>query len=290
MPTFSETDIRSLVSLLDDEDPRNLDLVQREILDLGEAAIPFLEELHGRRDHELAARADSLARQLHFRGLRQAFQELAASRAPDLEQGVWLIARFGYPGADCAAGSALLDTLAEQVRGSLPPTARPEQTLQSLNHRFFDVWGFCGNEQRYYDPDNSYINRVIETRRGIPVSLAVIYLLVAKRLSLPAFGVATPGHFLVGLRLGPQASYLDAYNRGRALGLADVQRMLARSGYAFRPEFLAPAGSRDILIRMMRNLIAIYQKAAQTDRTDMLSRLVDILLTGRPAQPAATQP
>lgn len=288
MKTLSETELRSLVSLLDEDDPANLDLVQRQILDLGDPVIPFLDELRRRgSDPDLAARVDALARQLHFRTLREDFRGFSDAHEPDLERGVWLIVRFGYPGADTALYSGWLDSLAEQVRRSLPAKAPSEQALQHLNSQLFGVMGFTGNEKRYYDPANSYLNCVIENRRGIPVSLSVLYLLVAKRLGLPAYGVATPGHFLVGLRLGAGTSYLDAYNRGRILTLAEVQRMLARSGYGFRPEFVAPAGARDILTRMMRNLISIYQKDAQADRAEMLSGLVEVLLKGRPARPAA---
>jgi regulator of sirC expression with transglutaminase-like and TPR domain len=289
MKALSDTEIRSLVSLLDEKDPGNLDLVQRQILDLGAPAIPYLDELRGRSEPDLTARVDELARQLHFRGLQEAFRELAASPTPDLEQGVWLVARFGYPDADPAVYGGWLDSLADQVRRELPPDAPPAQALQQLNSRLFDAMGFCGNEKRYYDPDNSYLNRVIENRRGIPVSLSVLYLLVARRLGLPVYGVATPGHFLLGLRLGPKTSYLDAYNRGRVMTLAEVQQMLARSGYEFRPEFVAPASSRDILARMMRNLVSIYQKAAQADRAEEISSLVDILLAGRSARPAARE-
>jgi len=290
MKNFSDTEIRSLVSLLDDDDPNNLDLVQRQILYLGTPVIPFLEELRGRGAPELTARVDSLSRQLHFRGLREDFHRLTASpRDPDLEDGAWLIARFGYSGLDPAVYRGWLDSLAGQVRRSLPSGAAAAQAFQHLNRQLFGALGFSGNEKRYYDPDNSYLNRVIETRRGIPVSLSVLYLLVAKRLGLPVYGVATPGHFLVGLRLGPGMSYLDAYGRGRIMSLIEVQRMLARNGYEFRPEFVAPASARDILIRMMRNLISIYQKGGHTERAEMLSSLVEIMLTGKSARPPAAQ-
>ncbi|MBI5241218.1 MAG: hypothetical protein HY926_12165 [Elusimicrobia bacterium] len=287
MKTLSDSETRSLVSLLDEEDPAVLHLVQSRILDAGPSAIPHLEELRRRCEAELASRVDGLMNRLHFRRLQDDFRELASSPAPDLERGVWLVARFGYPTADPAAFTGWLDSCADGVRRALPEGAPPAQTLQELNRQLFGVMGFCGNEQHYYDPDNSYLNRVIEKRRGIPVSLSVLYLLLSKRLALPAFGVATPGHFLVGLRLGPQATYIDPYGRGRLMALADVRQMLARSGYEFRPEFVAPASPRDILARMMRNLVSIYQKGAQPERAEMLSSLVDVLLSGRAPRPAA---
>ncbi|MDD5629767.1 MAG: transglutaminase-like domain-containing protein [Elusimicrobia bacterium] len=283
MKAFSETEIRSLVSLLDEEDPRNLDRIQRDILEVGAPALPFLDELRVSGAPDVTARADALARRLHFHALQDDFRRLAAASAPDLESGAWLVARFGYPDLDEAACRGRLDALAEQVRQALPADPSPAQALQKLSSELFTVLGFCGNEKHYYDPDNSYLNRVIEQRRGIPVSLSVLYLIIARRLALPVYGVATPGHFLVGVRLGGVTSYLDAYNRGRIMTLADVQQMLAHGGYEFRPEFVAPATARDILARMLRNLISIYQKAAQADRAEMLSSLVEILQAARPA-------
>ena len=286
---LAAAELRSLVSLLDDEDPRNLDAVQKRILEVGAPAIPLLEELYENSGPDLSSRADALSRQLRFQGLRQEFRELAATPSPDLEQGAWLIARFGYPGLDCAAYRARLDELAQQVRQELPPGAGPEPAIQRLNHLLFAVLGFRGNEKRYYDPDNSYLNRVIDNRLGIPVSLSVLYLLLARRLGLPAHGVAVPGHFLVGLRLGRGVCYLDAYNGGKLMSLPEVQKMSESGGRGFRPEHMAAAAARDILIRMLRNLIPIYREQSQPDRAEMLSSLVDILRQGGAVRAATTR-
>ena len=274
---LAATELRSLVSLLDDEDPGNLDAIQKRILEVGAPAIPLLEELRENSDPDLASRADALSRRLRFYSLRQEFREMAAAPDPDLEQGVWLIARFGHPGLDYAAYHARLDEMAQQVRKELPPGSGPEPAMQRLNHLLFSVLGFHGNEKRYYDPDNSYLNRVIDNRLGIPVSLSVLYLLLARRLDLPALGVAVPGHFLVGLRLGRGVCYLDAYNGGKLMNLSEVQKTVECGGRVFRPEHMAAAGTRDILIRMLRNLIPIYREQSQADRAEMLSSLVDIL-------------
>lgn len=277
---LSTAELRSLVSLLDDEDPRNLDAVQKRILEVGAAALPLLEDLRENAGPDISSRADSLSRQLRFQGLRQEFRELAAAPSPDLEQGAWLIARFGHPDLDYAAYHARLNEMAQQVRRELPPGSGTEPAMQRLNHLLFSVLGFHGNEKRYYDPDNSYLNRVIDNRLGIPVSLSVLYLLIARRLGLPAHGVAVPGHFLVGLRLGRGVAYLDAYNGGKLMSLPEVQKMSENGGRGCRPEHMAAAAARDILIRMLRNLIPIYREQSEPDRAEMLSNLVDILRQG----------
>ena len=137
MKAFSETEIRSLVSLLDEEDPQNLDRVQRDILQLGAPAIPYLDELRGRSEPDVAARVDALARRLNLQGLQEDFRKLAASPAPDLEQGVWLVARFGYPSLDPAECRGRLDAIADLVRRALPADPPPAQSLQQLSSQLF---------------------------------------------------------------------------------------------------------------------------------------------------------
>lgn len=283
MNTLTETELRSLVGLLDDEDPQSISLVRSQILRIGEPVLPFLDDYRASCASNLTARVDSLTAELRFRNLKEAFAQYAASPECDLEQGAWLLSKFGYPGITPAVYSDWLDKVAATVRAALPAEATAYVVMQRLNSHLFQELGFAGNEERYYDPDNSYLHRVIENRRGIPVSLSLLYLLIAKRLDLPVHGVGTPGHFLVGFREATQGHFfIDTFHSGRLLTTQDVRRMLLRSGYEFRLEFLDKASSRDMIVRMMRNLISIYQKMGSTDRAEMLSALVEIMLTGRP--------
>ena len=279
MKPLSPDALRSLVCLLDDEDPASLDLVKKEILTLGERVLPFLEELRAKSEPSLAARVDAMTVALRLRRLKTDFAALAADAQTDLEKGAFLLCRFAYPGVDYSVYSGWLDRVAAKIQDDLPSDADAAQTFQKVNGHLFRAMGFAGNEARYYDPDNSFLHRVIETRRGIPVTLAVLYLLVAGRLKLPVFGVGTPGHFLVGFRPGPYACYLDPFHRGRLLDLGEVRRMLVRSGYEYRPEFIEPCSPREILVRMMRNLIAVYQRSSLSERAESLASLVDILLS-----------
>jgi regulator of sirC expression with transglutaminase-like and TPR domain len=110
------------------------------------------------------------------------------------------------------------------------------------------------------------------------VSLSVLYLLLGRRLDLPLYGVGTPGHFLVGF-LEPRGTtfYIDPFHRGRLLTAPDVRKMLVRGGYEFRSEYLDRTGPREILVRMMRNLIAVYHRMGAVERAQMMNTLADIL-------------
>jgi|SRR5579883_2071439 len=284
--TLTEKELRSLAGLLDDEDPRSFELVRRQILDIGEPILPYLDELRECAVPDLAARADAMSRELRFQNLKSDFAAVAMRPDPDLETGALLVARFGYPGLKASVYRQWLDRVATRVQDDLPSDADAGMAFQRLNSHLFQALGFAGNQSNYYDPDNSYINRVIDTRRGIPVSLSILYLLLAKRLNLPVHGVGTPGHFLLAYKSGPHTCFIDPFNRGRLMDISEVRRMLQRSGYQFRPEFLQRCASREILVRMMRNLISIYDKASCPDRAGMLSTLVEIMLR-RGSQPEA---
>lgn len=279
--SLDESSLRSLVALLDDEDPRSLALVRSRLLDVGTAAIPFLEAAREASPPEFAARLDEMSAELRYRELKASILALAAERIPDLETGAFLLSRFVRPNADPAVYRSWLDRVALAAAEGIAEDATTSEAAKRLSAHLFQSMGFAGNEANYYDPDNSCLSRVIDTRRGIPVTLSTLYLLVAKRLKLPVYGVGTPGHFLLGFREGGEPHFLDAFRQGRPLEASEVRRMLVRNGYEFRPEYLKPCGPREVLARMMRNLLSIYQKTGAVERAEKLSVLVEIVVTGR---------
>ena len=284
--SLDDANLRHLIGLLDDEDPRSLGLVRAKILEQGERALPFLDELRRASPAvPLAQRASELAEEVRFRALEGDFARLAASPVPDLEEGAFLVSRFGQPGADLATYRAWLDRVAAAVAEDLHDDD-PEAGVKRLIEHMFKSLGFAGNEADYYAPDNSYLTRVIDTRRGIPVTLTILFLLLAKRLKLPVYGVGTPGHFLAGFRASGDPLFVDCFRKGKLLNLAEVRRMLVRNGYDYRPEYVRACAPREILARMMRNLISIYQKSGAVTRAERLSSLVETLLTGRRSEGA----
>jgi regulator of sirC expression with transglutaminase-like and TPR domain len=280
---LDEKALRSLVTLLEEEDPASLALVRSKILGVGAAIIPYLDELRPAASPEMAVRLESVAGELRFQDLRRDFVRLSLAKTPDLEEGSLLISRFGFADVDSKVYAAWLDKVAAKVAADMPPDAGIGESVRRLTNHVFQSLGFAGNETRYYDPDNSYLSRVIDTRRGIPVTLTVLVLLLARRLRLPLYGVGTPGHFLAGFKEGGSSLFVDCFRSGQLMTLPEVKRMLVRNGYDWRPELGKPVGSRDILARMLRNLISIYQKTGASERAERLSTLVEIVLTGRDA-------
>ena len=177
----------------------------------------------------------------------------------DLARSALYLAGEHYPSLDVEGHLAHLDRLAAEARKQAGQTTDQDTLFRSLSRYLFEDAGFSGNGQNYYDADNSFLNRVLETRRGIPITLSLVYLGVGRRLGLNCFGVGLPGHFLVGL--AEPDLYLDAFNGGLLLSAADCRRQVAEgfgSQIPWQEEYLAPCSNREILFRMLTNLKYIF--------------------------------
>ena len=180
----------------------------------------------------------------------------------DLAEAALLIAAREYPQLNIAYYLKRLDALAARARSSLPGGAGDLEIVAVLNRVLFEEEGFAGNAEEYYDPRNSYLNEVIERRLGIPISLSILYLAVGRRLGLPLEGVSFPGHFLVKLVSAQGDIVLDPFIRGQVLAETDVNQRLRDLYTVESPplsaQLLGPAGPREILARLLRNLKGVY--------------------------------
>jgi len=184
------------------------------------------------------------------------------------------IAQDENPDLDVEAVLAEIDTLALRLRNRLAPDAPVLHRLRSLNRYFFEELGFAGNVNDYHDPANSYLPEVLARRRGIPITLALLYIEIAAQIGLRAEGVSFPGHFLVKLRLSQGEVVIDPFT-GQSLSRSDLEERLdlVRQASAMRAAFDVPlglflqaAGPRDIIARMLRNLQAIHQSRGDARR------------------------
>ncbi|MDJ0555417.1 MAG: tetratricopeptide repeat protein [Microcoleaceae cyanobacterium MO_207.B10] len=154
-----------------------------------------------------------------------------------------------------------LDTMADEVQENLPESAYPLVIIKSINKYLYDDLGFTGNAIDYYDPRNSFLNQVIERRTGIPITLSLVYLEIAKRINFPMVGIGMPGHFLIRPEFEEAGIYVDAFSRGEILFPQDCQEKLAQlygRPVELQPQFLAAVSNKQFLVRMLTNLKVIY--------------------------------
>jgi len=279
MVSTGESQIKALIRLLSDEDERIVKTISGKLVEIGPPAVPLLQEAEIEQP-EMARRIALVLDQIRGSRLEEELHDLVAhpeGQLDLLEAGAFLIARYAYPGLDEAAYVHKLDEIAAEVRNRIGQRVSGEETVKTLGRYLFIEQGFRGNPKNYYEVDNSYLNRVIDRRTGIPISLSVLYLLVGKRLELPVFGIGMPGHFLVKFESDRYKVFVDCFNGGALLSERDCARFLMQAGYGFEERYLQKSSPRAILVRILKNLIPIYNKLDEAVKGARLSRFIKIL-------------
>jgi len=194
-----------------------------------------------------------------------------------LDEAALLIGAWEHDAFDVAPHLRALDELARRAAPAMARATSPDAGGRALATTLFQELGFRGNTEAYYDPRNSFLADVLDRRVGIPISLSVLYMEVARRLGLPVGGVAFPGHFLVRVDGGAVPLILDPFGGGAALNHGDLEALLARSvgpDARLADVPLSPASNRAILVRMLNNLAGIYGRAGDTARSlEVLERV-----------------
>jgi regulator of sirC expression with transglutaminase-like and TPR domain len=164
---------------------------------------------------------------------------------------------------DPAAYVRLVDRMAEEIRESLPESADESARLAALNNSLFAEHGFHGSRGEYYHKSNSYVNEVLDDREGLPITLSVIYMELARRLDLEVVGIALPGHFVTQFRpMEGSPRLIDVFNQAKVLSRADAYELvLGNTGNPLTEEQLKPATRQSILVRMLHNLMGLSQRS-----------------------------
>lgn len=208
---------------------------------------------------------------MNFSSARQYFdQEIQQpDERIDLAKAALYIAQEEYPNIDPEEYLNAFDTMALELQERLPSQRYPLRVIQSINQYLYDDLGYAGNVEDYYDPRNSYLNDVIERRLGIPITLALVYLELARRIDFPMVGVGMPGHFLIRPDIADTEIFIDTFNGGEIMFPQDCQERLTQfyqQPVQLQPEFLATVSKRQILARMLANLKYIYLNQQELEK------------------------
>jgi regulator of sirC expression with transglutaminase-like and TPR domain len=193
---------------------------------------------------------------------RRLLRRYIAQDPIDLVRAALAVAREEYPDLDESKYLRMLDRLADGVHEGLPAGATLERRVGRMNTHLFHEVGFSGNHADYYDPRNSFLNEVLDRRTGIPLTLSIVYIEVGRRCGLAVEGVGFPAHFLCKVKLAEGELIVDPFHRGQLLGVDELKRRLASAvgeQVKLDPRLLRAAKPRDILVRMLQNLRAVYQ-------------------------------
>ena len=271
---LSEKDKAALVRLLSDPDPGVFHAIRRTLINCGTDARPWLRAGLGSRDRLVRKHSWEILTQLERSEADREFIAFCnrGGEHLNLEKGVWLLNRTAYPNLDLETYKSQLDEFATRVRKVCDPGQSQPAALMALNRVLYREEHFRGDKTNYYDPQNSYLNRVIDRRLGNPLSLCLVYLFVARRLGLPVTGVGMPGHFILRLQSPAFSIYVDAFNGGNFLTHSDCATRLKRCGYGIDAGFLSTTTPRRTLMRICSNLHQIYQKSRHLGERDRIQK------------------
>jgi regulator of sirC expression with transglutaminase-like and TPR domain len=263
-----------VLSLLDDPSPAVRRGLRDHLLNLGPPAVTFLRRLAAGTAPAVTRHARALLQELRLADPVGEFHTFIRSLHYELETGALLLARTVRPELDPGACCAQLDALARDCRQLMVEPSRAREKCRVLNRVLFHDHGFHGNTAHYADPDNSHLDQVLARRKGIPLSLSLLYLSVARRLGLELEPVGLPGHFMVGCYLDEEPFFIDPFEGGLFRSPAEVFLFLQQRQLAPSLADLTPSPVREVLCRSCRNLAHHYQAAGDQERAQMCAGFV----------------
>ncbi len=289
-------EIAAIISLLDDPDPIIFEQISKKILSLGTTVIPMLEsQWEQSLDALLQQRIEQLIHQIQYNTVKEELKTWASSGSFDLLSGFITIARLQYPELDEQKLINQIEAIKRDAWIELRYDTSPLEKVKILNHVFYSINGFTGNTTNFHDPQNSYINNVLESRRGNQISLAVIYSIVAQRLDIPIYGVNLPQHFVLAYldekQEYPHISsgeangilfYINAFNKGSVFNRRDVDHFLKQLEIQPESYFYNPCSNIQIIKRILRNLISAYEKQSNIEKASEIEELLTMLLDIEP--------
>ncbi|OGG56240.1 MAG: hypothetical protein A3F84_10245 [Candidatus Handelsmanbacteria bacterium RIFCSPLOWO2_12_FULL_64_10] len=276
MKPLTYRDVQAILSLLTDDDKALVRAVQERLFARGREAVARVRAAAS--NPQALRAAEVLLRRLEEPPIEAQFEGLsgALDGDVDLEEGAFVIARFGCPWVDVEGCAELLDRMAADVAPRVSAGDHPIHAIRTLNAYLAEEQGFRGGDVS--DPDNSFMDRVLERKVGIPITLSAVYLFIGKRLRLPLCGVGMPGRFIVKYEEGDQEIFFDPFYGGRVITKNECREIVTRMGFTFEEGHLARTPSRHILIRMMHNLLQhVYLPGGEEERARRLIEYIQIL-------------
>ena len=276
----SKKEIESLIYLLDDPDPEVQTGVQKRFKEIGEHAVPLLDQYRSEtiRNSEKESISEIIY-QITFNNVLDEFSDIleqGVSNRRQLEYALLTLSKFGNPTLRIQEYQKKLDKLSSQIGSEIAYTPSVTEKMQILLQYVFRELRFRGDSSDYHHPDNAYLDRVIDRRKGLPIMLSTVVMFLGRRLNLPFYGVNMPIHFMLMYKTHNQDILIDPFDGGTIVTYNQCCYFLKKNGIEPRPEHLEKADESDILVRCIRNLKHSYTKNGHDQRVDGLQKILQI--------------
>ncbi|NOT74487.1 MAG: hypothetical protein HOP08_06120 [Cyclobacteriaceae bacterium] len=273
---MQESEIKALISLLDDDDKQVVTHVEEKILSLGREAIPYLEkEWETSFNPTLQSRIEDIIHVLQYELLKNRLLEWYKSEDKDLLTAMWLVATYQYPDLELDKLKQELEQIYYETWLEFRPDLYPNDQVKVVNGVLFNKLKFGANTKNFHSPGNSMLNVVLETRKGNPITLCVIYMLVAQKLKLPVYGVNLPNLFILTYKDNQNNQfYINAFNRGLIFSKQDIENYINELHLVPQNSFFEPCDSLEIIRRALRNLIMSFEKMGEHAKAEEVKLLL----------------
>ncbi len=272
---MEEKELKALVSLLDDDDKQVVTHVEEKILSLGTTIIPHLErEWETTFNPTVQKRIEELVHTLQYDLLKERIRSWYATPEQDLLTGMWIVATYQYPEIEIDKLRQDLEQIYYETWLEFKPDQYPFDQVKVINGVLFNKLKFGANTKNFHSPGNSMINVVLETHKGNPITLCVIYMLVAQKLKLPVHGVNLPNLFILTYKDQNHTFYINAFNKGLIFSKQDIENYIHELHLVPQPSFFEPCTNADIIRRALRNLIMSFEKMGEHAKAEEVKLLL----------------
>jgi hypothetical protein len=285
---MSLKEVIALITLLDDPDEIIYYQVKDRFVVLGPPAIPHLETAwENSFDAIMQKRIETIIHTIQFEALQKALKNWAKTDQDDLLKGIIILARYQYPDLDENKVRKQLATIKQDVWLELHEDLTALEKVKIVNHVLFEIHQFSGNITNYHAPQNSFLNNVLESKKGNPLMLSVVYLLICMELKIPVFGINLPQHFVLAY-LSEDANlidvnnktlsnnilfYINPFSKGLLFNQKDIDQFLKQLNLDLEPKYYLPCSNIDIIKRCINNLIFSYGKLGYLEKVEELKGL-----------------
>lgn len=272
---LDKNEFKALVSLLEDEDEEVNRHVEGKIMSLGSDIIPFLEEQwENSFDPTIQRKIEDMIHTLQFTQLKERFRAWKESGEQSLLEGMWLISLYQYPDTELNDINKEIEQIYYDIWVELKEDLHPYDQIKIINGALFTKLKFRANTKNFHSPNNSFLKSVLESKKGNPISLSVVYMLVAEKLGLPVYGVNLPNLFIITYKNDEVQFYVNAFNRGLIFSKKDIDNYLANLNLTPKPIYYEPCSNEDIIKRVLRNLIMAFDKLGEHHRSEEIKELL----------------
>lgn len=272
---MNDNQLKALISLLDDEDREVVEHVEHKIRQMGGQMIPLLEtEWESSFNPSLQKRIEEIIHDLQYESVLDRMRDWKNGGGLDLLEGLWIVATYQYPDLSLVKLRQDVEQLFFDVWVDFKPDMHPDEQIKAMNAAFFSKLKFAPNTKHFHSPSNSMINQVLESRRGNPITLCILYMLIARRLNLPVYGVNLPNLFVLTYKNNGVQFYINVFNRGLVFTTKDIDQYIDQLNIKRLDSFYQPCTNADIVRRVLRNLTLAFEKNGDIDRVDEVERIL----------------